>query len=101
MTFGSANDATRLWAGGYHTCVRRPSGDLECAGRNGRGELGLGDLRADPRSPTVTRFRGVLESGTGVLCDLDNGRVHCAGDNEYGQVGDGHDPRVPRRVLRP
>jgi len=43
-------DAIELVAGGWHTCVRRASGQVQCWGRNGTGEVGDGTaiLRSTP-----------------------------------------------------
>lgn len=45
------DDAVEIGAGGYHTCVRRASGQVSCWGGNERGQLGDGTKteRSEPR----------------------------------------------------
>jgi alpha-tubulin suppressor-like RCC1 family protein len=42
---GGALPADVVTAGAYHTCALLATGDLKCWGRNGLGQLGLGDIR--------------------------------------------------------
>lgn len=85
-----------------HTCALWSDGKLQCWGNNVAGQLGYGDIRsrgsangemgADLPFVDVGIGRQVSKVSAGVsfTCALlDNGRVKCWGDNEYGQLGNG------------
>lgn len=87
-------------AGGGQTCAVVEGGALFCWGRNGEGQLGLGDLE-DRLVPTLVananvegsivplpRMRSVT-TGYNHTCALSEGGVaYCWGRNDYGQTGD-------------
>jgi len=102
VDFGAGRTAVDLVAGGYHACVRLDNAELRCWGRNGQGQLGLGDNgnRGDapnelganlPRvdlgpGRTATRIAG----GALHTCALlDNGQLKCWGQGTSGQLGAG------------
>lgn len=68
------------------------AGEVRCAGRNERGELGDGTRtpRAHPvRAHGITGAVGVALGDAHVCALLASGEVRCAGANEAGQLGDG------------
>lgn len=86
------NDWTYIAAGAYHTVAVSSNGELWAWGRNGSGQLGLGDL-VDRHSPTQIGIESVWET---VECGYYhtlalkiNGTLWVWGDNTYGQHGDG------------
>lgn len=86
----------KVVAGNFFSCGLSNQGAAYCWGRNEFGELG--DRAAAAVSPRPVRVSGdyVDISAAGDFehdshaCALDEGgRVHCWGDNGYGQLGDG------------
>jgi hypothetical protein len=76
-----------------HTCVVRSSGAVLCAGRDESGQLGRGVTStmsfgfAPMRDLEDARE---VTTGAGSTCALRaGGAASCAGDNSFGQVGDG------------
>lgn len=91
---GARTDWSGLAAGSQHTCVRRTSGRLFCAGFDGAGQLGDGGGQADGATPVqVAGLRtdwSVVTAGGGHTCALRvSGRLFCWGADAYGQLGDG------------
>jgi len=98
-------DAVDISAGGYHTCAVTGSyGGIECWGYNAYGELGdsTNTQSTTPRKVggwlcllggcSFLEFDNAVEVETGLYstCALvNNGRVGCWGENNYGQLGDG------------
>ena len=81
----SANDST--------TCAELTSGVVQCAGQNGRGQLGNGTTGGSSFQPQMVSgghvFHGV-SVGTGHVCAIDDqNRAFCWGKNDWGQLGDG------------
>ena len=82
-------DVREIWAGYDNVCARRGDGVILCWGRNGNGELGLGDI-AQRTSPTpVPAWAGAtsLSMGAAVTCAVLRGEVWCSGANADGALG--------------
>lgn len=87
-------------AGGlYHTCVLLEDGSVKCFGDNSKGQLGLGHTDNIGDNETLEAFESVplpskalkVYAGTNYNCALlDNQRVKCWGENNFGQLGYGH-----------
>jgi alpha-tubulin suppressor-like RCC1 family protein len=91
---GGRTDWSGVAAGGQHTCARRSTGRLFCAGYDGSGQLGVGGGQSDRATPTqVAGARtdwSAVTAGGGHTCALRaSGRLFCWGANAYGQLGDG------------
>jgi alpha-tubulin suppressor-like RCC1 family protein len=88
--------ATRLSAGGSHTCaiLRDPDDDFVCWGRNLEGQLGDGSTTSSSTpvpagDPTMT-VPVAVSAGTEHTCDLLGTRtVRCWGNGNSGRLGDG------------
>ena len=87
-------------AGQAHACATTPAGELRCWGENDRGQLGrvVADSAAHARPTAVDPVEGAgaplrvrgASAGTGFTCAVaTDARVHCWGDNRWGQLGDG------------
>jgi alpha-tubulin suppressor-like RCC1 family protein len=100
---GSATDWGAPRAGWEHTCALRPSG-VWCWGDNSWGQLVTGDNTPHDEPFFVSGSSGVTQVATGlgwtsgsVITDggynscvrRADGRAWCAGDNRYGEIGDG------------
>jgi alpha-tubulin suppressor-like RCC1 family protein len=78
-------------AGGYHTCVLRPAGDVVCWGRNSDGQIGNGT--ATPKPSLVSSVVGmsnavaVATGGYHTCALLAGGTVQCWGNNKEGALG--------------
>ncbi|WP_428269327.1 DUF7594 domain-containing protein [Haliangium sp.] len=81
-------------SGGWrHTCARTTSGDGYCWGLNSKGQLGDGTI-VDRSKPT---YVSALSSDVAAISANDrhscarrtDGTLHCWGNNDFGQVGDG------------
>ncbi len=85
-------DAQRVFAGFRHTCAIRTGDALWCWGANGSGQLGLGDYGTHLTPTEVTGLTPpVLQMAAGrdfTCALLGTGKVHCAGLNSLGQLGD-------------
>lgn len=82
--------------GSNHTCVLLEDGDVKCFGDNSRGQLGLGHTDAIGDNETADAFESVplptkatkIYAGTNYNCALlDNRKVKCWGENNFGQLG--------------
>lgn len=86
------DDAARIVAGSWHTCVLRRGGTVACWGHGGFGQLGQDD-RDDHAAPADVRgLAHVVEiaAGRGHTCARRlGGEVRCWGDNAHGQLGTG------------
>ncbi|MEM9489605.1 MAG: hypothetical protein AAGC55_10700 [Myxococcota bacterium] len=87
------NDASEVSVGGHHSCMRNDRGGLSCWGENSDGQLGDGSNSAHT-SPVAIAALGdqVAEvvAGAAQTCIIRaDSDVMCAGDNSYGQLGDG------------
>lgn len=83
---------TDLAAGSAHTCAVR-QGEALCWGGNGAGQLGDGTTQAKASPTPVGDLPGpvtAVAAGAAHTCALlDDGSVHCWGQNLYGQLGNG------------
>ena len=91
---GARTDWASVAAGSQHTCARRSTGRIFCAGYDGAGQLGDGGEQTDRAVPVqVTGARtdwAVVTAGGSHTCALRvSGRLFCWGANAYGQLGDG------------
>ncbi len=82
---------SHLWLGPTHACSLQKTGELECWGANGSGQLGDGTLRG-------RLLPGLVESqprpdelalGARHTCALSAGTIRCCGDGSRGQLGTG------------
>ncbi len=98
IDLGSGQTATQIAAGVSHSCALLDNGSVKCWGRNGAGQLGLGDTdtRGDDESgdaiPAVdlgsSRTATQIAVGSSLSCALlDNGSIKCWGINTSGQLG--------------
>src|SRR5262245_3997987 len=74
-------------AGGYHSCVLRPAGDVVCWGRNTDGQIGNGTSPATSDVTSVVRLTTAVQIATGgyhTCALLVGGRVQCWGNNKEG-----------------
>ena len=93
--------ATRIAAGGDHTCAILTSGALRCWGRNDFGQLGHGNTNNIGDDETVFSA-GNVDLGAGITVKdlalggfhtcalLTTGAVRCWGRNNFGQLGYGN-----------
>lgn len=91
---GARTDWSVVAAGSMHTCARRTTGRLFCAGYDGSGQLGVGGGPSDRATPTqVAGARtdwSAVTAGGGHACALRaSGRLFCWGADAYGQLGVG------------
>lgn len=87
------DDLVEVAAGGFHTCVRRASGEVLCWGMNNKGQLGNGKASSSVLLPAIVDGLSsglTLSLGAHHSCALqDGGRLVCWGNNESGQLGSG------------
>jgi len=84
--------AAAVSVGGEYTCIRRPDGTAQCAGRNQFGQLGDGDVTDVPVLVQVAGLTTVARviAGDEFACALiADGTAKCWGLGEKGQRGDG------------
>ena len=91
--------ATKVIAGGYHTCALLLDGDVKCWGRNHAGQLGyghtenIGDDESPASVPILELGQKVIDLSAGfyhTCAVLEDGSVKCWGQNVKGQLGQGH-----------
>lgn len=88
-----------LAAGANHTCAVQSDGTLWCWGKNSTGQLGLGDVKNRYVLTQVAAERDwiMVAAGAEHTCAIQNKNekrtLWCWGDNAYGQLGAGADPR--------
>ncbi|MDH5491930.1 MAG: MopE-related protein, partial [Myxococcales bacterium] len=86
-------DAVQVSAGGTHACARRLGGEIVCWGSGSQGELGDGGVidRSIPAPVTLPGSIAIdISAGRQHSCAvLDTGSIHCWGQNNVGQLGDG------------
>ena len=93
-------DAIAIDAGGEHSCAVHTSGEVSCWGDNWKGEIGNGRRGANHDSPIPVKALGFIDAiavstGTQHTCALHStGKISCWGDNEFGQIGNGHSIRT-------
>jgi alpha-tubulin suppressor-like RCC1 family protein len=83
--------ATRISAGGEHTCVITLRGEVYCWGSNAAGQLGSGQLSASMSPVPVVGLTTVVltvTAGTNHTCAvMESGAAKCWGANGSGQLG--------------
>jgi alpha-tubulin suppressor-like RCC1 family protein len=96
--------ASRIGAGGDHSCVVRPSGAVACWGIGTSGELGNGGL-ASSSKPVAVSGLGTAKPATAVAVGashacalLATGAVNCWGKNGAGQLGNATTTGAPTPV---
>jgi len=86
-------NAVAVSAGGSHTCVLLDGNNVKCWGENSNGQLGDGGTNQQNDASTVgITLTGAIaiDSGQSHTCAVNSsGSLHCWGDSEDGQVGDG------------
>jgi alpha-tubulin suppressor-like RCC1 family protein len=104
--------ATKIAAGGHHTCALLTTGKVRCWGRNNYGQLGLGHTNPIGDTETVWTagdvsvgglVKDIVAGGFHTCALLTTGKVRCWGYNAYGQLGLGNttvmgDNEVPSTV---
>jgi alpha-tubulin suppressor-like RCC1 family protein len=90
---GLSNGITAIALGGSHACAVSSSGGLQCWGRNGYGELGIG-RKGDRSSPVDVKglsqnAKSVTAGENSTCAILSDGGVKCWGNNGDGQLGNG------------
>ncbi|XXX76407.1 hypothetical protein WMF30_53040 [Sorangium sp. So ce134] len=104
IPLGGGRTAKSVAAGSHHTCVQLDDDRVKCWGRNDAGQLGLGDLT--PRGGTGTtkpaliatvpldnlddKAKAIVAGGYHTCAILVDDTVKCWGNNELGQLGQGH-----------
>lgn len=104
VSVGTSRTITKLFLGSMsnHACAILDNGTAKCWGRNNVGQLGLGDTASRGDDPTRAgdnllainfgsgRTPVKMALGQSHSCAiLDNGRVKCFGQSNYGQLGYG------------
>ncbi|MBI4676690.1 MAG: hypothetical protein HY748_03835 [Elusimicrobia bacterium] len=100
VSLGTGRTAAAIATGSEHTCALLDNGAVKCWGRNGVGQLGLGDTSSrgggpgemgdnlPPVSLGTGRTAMAIAAGYTHTCALlDNGAVKCWGYNGNGQLG--------------
>jgi alpha-tubulin suppressor-like RCC1 family protein len=100
-----------LALGNWHTCYVEADTTITCSGWSGHGRLGIGtgagysDGDYPTKEKVLTARGGPVFTGAaqvaagGVTCALmQDGGVHCWGDNHYGQNGTGQGVVIPTPV---
>jgi len=103
VDLGTGTKVRAVSAGNAHTCALLEDGRVKCWGSNSSGQLGLGDKenRGDAademgeKLPAVElgtgrKATGVAAGGTHTCALLDKAEVKCWGENNLGQLGQGH-----------
>jgi alpha-tubulin suppressor-like RCC1 family protein len=103
VDLGSGRTATMIAVGSNHSCALLDNATVKCWGRSASGQLGYNDTitRGDSSGemgnalPAISFAAGrtaiAIAAGANHTCALlDNARVVCWGNNEYGQLGQGN-----------
>ena len=84
-------DATKIFAGGQHSCALRSTGTALCWGLNTSGQLGLGDNFSPVYSPSLLALSGSIQAmslGREHSCaERTDNTTFCWGKNTKGQLG--------------
>ncbi|MBC6438608.1 MAG: hypothetical protein GDA52_10885, partial [Rhodobacteraceae bacterium] len=102
---GLATDVTAVSTGNAHTCAIQNTA-LRCWGYNFDGQLGDGNSGIGTDQNTPTQVTGLdsavtaVSAGNSHTCAIQNGILHCWGDNDHGQLGDSTtaDKNTPTQV---
>jgi alpha-tubulin suppressor-like RCC1 family protein len=99
LRFGN-RQATRIVAGGQHTCVTLDNEAIRCWGANAYGQLGLGDTTARVTPPTTDlelgpapnpsdgyHLNSLVAGGFHTCAIISPGVLKCWGRNDSGQLG--------------
>lgn len=90
LLFSAIHPLVDIATGDGHSCAVRADGSVLCAGRNDRGQLGLGHTTTTS-TPTAIAGLGQVKTlalGTASSCALiADGTVKCWGDNTSGRLG--------------
>jgi len=85
-------------AGGFHSCVLRPAGDIVCWGFNNEGEVAAveaqGSLPVTP-VPGITNAVAISAGGFHTCALIAGGTIRCWGLDAQGQLGKGSANKVP------
>ena len=89
----SASSVVKLATGSGFTCALTSIGQVRCWGRNVNGNLGDGTTtsRSDqsPAIPIATGASSIATGWAAACALLSVGKMHCWGNNFYGQLGNG------------
>ncbi len=102
---GLDDDIQTISAGGEYTCAVTITGGVKCWGDNTHGQLGTGDTDGHRTAVEVVDLTGevqAISTGTDHTCArMTTGAIHCWGDNQFGQLGDGTTERrlLPTEVI--
>ena len=103
VSLGNGRTVKAISAGQWHTCAILDNDKVKCWGRNRNGQLGQGNAidRGDQASEignnlaytnlgTGRTAKAISAGGTHTCAILDNDTLKCWGNNQYGQLGQGH-----------
>lgn len=101
VDLGAGRRALAVSVGVAHACALLENGEVKCWGQNDRGQLGVGDVlnRGDEPGEMGEALPAVdlgaaavaIEAGGYFTCALlEAGRLKCWGQNNRGQLGQGH-----------
>jgi alpha-tubulin suppressor-like RCC1 family protein len=97
VDFGAVSPAylaTNIETGKAHSCALLASGEVYCWGENDHYQTGHGNNDFDRYAPSAPAAYGAaadLSAGSEHTCVIDriDGRIHCWGNNDKGQLGRG------------
>ncbi len=92
---GLNTGVTAIAAGRGHSCALTTSGAVKCWGWNANGQLGNGTTDWSSNVPTdvvglTSGVRAITPGGRHTCALMNSGTVKCWGENDEGQLGDGH-----------